>query len=144
MSIFSERLKWLRERKNLTQKDMSIKLDMSHSNYTKYEYGTREPTIERLAKLPEILGESVDFIIGVTDYTRNAEKIYEKFYDASAALSVVETNKERELWKERMEIARKLLLNMLDEIPKVKEQTYKEIRNDDGWITLVDKTKDSF
>ncbi len=142
MSIFSERIKWLRERKSLTQKEMAEKLDISRSNYSKYEYGQREPTIETLAKLPGILGESVDFIIGVTDFTNNAGKIYGSFEEASSVASVVKTEKERTLWIERMEMSRDLLLNLLNETPFVKESTLSHIRESDGWLFEKGKSKD--
>jgi transcriptional regulator with XRE-family HTH domain len=78
MSVFSERLKWLRERKGLTQKEMAEKLDISRSNYSKYEYGQREPTIETLRKFPDILGESLDFLVGVIDYDSETETVMDE------------------------------------------------------------------
>lgn len=82
MSIFSERLKWLRERNRFTQQEMSDKLGLSRFSYAKYEYGQREPTIETLRKLPDILGESVDFIIGATDLDQEVEKELGRLYIA--------------------------------------------------------------
>ncbi|WP_157685610.1 helix-turn-helix domain-containing protein [Paenibacillus donghaensis] len=71
MDIFSARLKWARERKYISQKDMAEKIGMSPQGYGKIENGQREPNLETLSKLPEILGESVDFLIGVTDFDKH-------------------------------------------------------------------------
>lgn len=69
MDIFSARLKWLRERKGLTQLEVAEAIAMSRPGYTKIEQGQREPKLEVLAKLPYVVGESVDFMLGVTDFT---------------------------------------------------------------------------
>lgn len=67
MEIFSVRLKWRRETRGLTQKEMGEKLGMTQSSYSKYEYGLREPNLSTLAKLPDILKESLDFLLGIVD-----------------------------------------------------------------------------
>lgn len=72
MDIFSARLKWLRERKHLTQAEVAALIGMSQSGYTKIEQGLREPKLEVLAQLPRVVGESLDFMLGVTDYTFSA------------------------------------------------------------------------
>ena len=91
MSIFSERLKWLREKKGFTQKEMAERLGMSGSSYSKYEYGLREPNLETLAKLPGILGESADFLLGVTNLDFKSQKKY------TSLLSKFKVYKERQL-----------------------------------------------
>lgn len=75
MSIFSERLKSLREKKGFTQKEMGEKLGLSGPSYSKYEYGLREPNLETLSKLPDIFGESLDFILGVTDFDEHGKRM---------------------------------------------------------------------
>lgn len=75
MDIFSERLKWARERKYISKKDMAEKIGMSPQGYGKIENGQREPNLETLSKLPKILGESLDFLIGVTDYDKHGHNL---------------------------------------------------------------------
>lgn len=89
MDVFSARLKWLRERKGLTQSEVANSIGMSQSGYTKIEQGQREPKLEVLALLPKIFDESVDFMLGVTDFTQNCQRIKDKFDDASAQLSII-------------------------------------------------------
>jgi len=89
LDVFSARLKWLRERKGLTQSEVANSIGMSQSGYTKIEQGQREPKLEVLALLPKIFDESVDFMLGVTDFTQNCQRIKDKFDDASAQLSII-------------------------------------------------------
>lgn len=141
MSIFSERLKWLRERKGFTQQLMSEKIELSRSNYGKYEYGQREPNLDTLRKLPSILGESLDFMLGVTDFTTNAQILLSKFEEASLAYSIVESDKEKDLWKNRKEIAREKVIAMLKEVPHVNDNAYKKLDESDEWVALLDEVK---
>ncbi|MDT0124193.1 helix-turn-helix transcriptional regulator [Paenibacillus sp. RRE4] len=70
MEIFSARLKFLRERNALYTYQIADKLRLSTLSYEDLENGQRKPDVDMLSKLPDILGESVDFLIGVTDYDK--------------------------------------------------------------------------
>lgn len=61
---FGEILKSLREKKGLTQKQMSEILGVSKSNISKYEASTVEPNIETLRKYASYFGVSVDCLLG--------------------------------------------------------------------------------
>ena len=50
-----EKLKIYRERKNMTQKEVAEYLELEPAAISKYESGMREPNIESLKKLSEIL-----------------------------------------------------------------------------------------
>ena len=82
MDIFSARVKWARERKMLSQKDIAEKIGMSPQGYGKIENGQREPKLEILAKFPEILDESVDFLIGVTDFDHHGYNLLLEYREA--------------------------------------------------------------
>lgn len=92
MEIFAARLKWVRESKGLTQNQVAEKIGMSQSSYSKYEYNLREPNLETLSKLPAIVEQSVDFLIGVTDLPRNAGIIYDQFNEASGNVATLRLN----------------------------------------------------
>lgn len=70
MEIFSARLKFLRDRNALYTYQIADKLRLSTLSYEDLENGQRKPDVDMLSKLPGILGESVDFLIGVTDYDK--------------------------------------------------------------------------
>lgn len=57
------RLKEIRLQKGLSQKKIADELCCSPSVYSRYETGDRQPPIEVLIKLSEILGVTVDYMI---------------------------------------------------------------------------------
>ena len=64
---FYERLKTLREDKGFTQQHLAEVLNVSSSAVSHYENGTREPTIETLIRMADVLSVSVDYLVGSTD-----------------------------------------------------------------------------
>lgn len=64
---FNERLKMLREDKGFTQQHLSEVLNVSSSAVSHYENGTREPTIETLIRMADVLNVSVDYLVGNTN-----------------------------------------------------------------------------
>ncbi len=61
-----ERLKYLREKNGLTQKDIAIRLGVESAAISKYELDMREPNIEALKKLATIFNVSIDYLLGRT------------------------------------------------------------------------------
>ena len=57
------RLKELRLQKQITQKEVAIKVGCSTNNYARYERGEREPDIYLLKKFADFFGVSVDYLI---------------------------------------------------------------------------------
>ena len=64
---FNERIKSLRERENLTQKEMADILAISKSTYVKYERGEREPRYGTLVALSQYFDVTTDYILGKSD-----------------------------------------------------------------------------
>ena len=58
------KLKELRQKANLTQAEMAKIINISQSNYSKYELGTTQISIETLIKLATFFHVSVDYLIG--------------------------------------------------------------------------------
>lgn len=56
------KLKYLRERKKLTQNEMSKILNVNQSNYSKYEKNVIEPNIDTLKKIADFYGVSLDYL----------------------------------------------------------------------------------
>ena len=69
-----ERIKYLREAKGLTQKNVANKLGLESAAVSKYELNLREPNIEALKKLSEIFEVSTDFLLGLTPDVYIGEK----------------------------------------------------------------------
>lgn len=58
-----DKLYELRKKKNLTQEDLALLLDISDKAVSKWENGTSKPTIENLSKLSKIFDVSLDELI---------------------------------------------------------------------------------
>lgn len=65
--MIGQRLKKLREEKDLTQAQVAKILGVSRTTYTQYETGKSEPDLATVSKLAEIYETSVDFLLGKTD-----------------------------------------------------------------------------
>lgn len=61
------RIKDLREDKDMTQSQVSKLLNISQTNYSKYELGKINIPIETLKKLSIIFNTSIDYLLGMTD-----------------------------------------------------------------------------
>ncbi len=67
MQYFGERLRDLRHKKHMTQKQLADKLDLSKGTISAYEQGKKYPSIEVLIKLCNILQVSADYLLGLSD-----------------------------------------------------------------------------
>ena len=63
MNNFSRNLKAYRLKTARTQKEMAHLLDMTTNAYQKYELGTREPRLDTLIKIADLLDVSLDRLI---------------------------------------------------------------------------------
>jgi transcriptional regulator with XRE-family HTH domain len=62
--IFSQRLKQLREDRNLTQKDIAKHIGKTRQAIALYELGKREPDFEVLLKISDFFSVSLDYLLG--------------------------------------------------------------------------------
>ncbi len=62
-----KRLKILREKNNLTKKDISNKLEIPYTLYSNYENGIIEIPLHILSKLAKFYNTSIDYIVEDTD-----------------------------------------------------------------------------
>ena len=64
METFGERLKELRQDKNLTQIDLALKIGVGKSIISLWEKNECEPTLSKLIALSEYFGVSIDYLAG--------------------------------------------------------------------------------
>ncbi len=62
-----ERLKGLREDRDLLQKDVAKVLNVTQVAYSCYEIGRRQIPVDALIKLALFYNTSVDYLLGLTD-----------------------------------------------------------------------------
>ena len=70
---FYENLKLAREQKGLSQKDVAEKIGVAKSTYSLYESGNREPNVQTIKKIANVLDVSADELLGIdTEPTTHA------------------------------------------------------------------------
>ena len=67
MAIFGERIKELRLKKGLTQRQMADTFGITERNYQRYE-ATDSPSNDTLLKLADFFNVTTDYLLGRTDY----------------------------------------------------------------------------
>ena len=72
------KLKQLRELNHMTQRQTAEAIGCTQGNYSRYETGEREPSIELLVKMAAAFGVSVDYLIGNSDVDDMILSTYER------------------------------------------------------------------
>lgn len=67
--MIGERLKTLRENKQITQQEMADALGISRGTYAHYEISRREPDDATKLKIADFFGVTTDYLLGRTDET---------------------------------------------------------------------------
>lgn len=65
--VFAERLKELRKKSYLTQVELAKRLGIGQSSYADWERGKKKPTQENLVKISQVLGVSIDYLVGSSE-----------------------------------------------------------------------------
>ena len=64
---YNERIAWIRDCKNLTQKEVANYLGIKQQQYARYEKGVNAMPVTYLPKICEYLNISADYILGLPD-----------------------------------------------------------------------------
>ncbi len=67
MNTFAERLKYLRNEKELGQVELAHKLGVSKCIISYWENGLREPTMSNLIAIADFFHVSIDYLVGLTE-----------------------------------------------------------------------------
>lgn len=65
--MFSKRLKELRIKYDLTQKELAEKLNMQNTAVSKYELNERKPDLDTLQVIADFFNTTTDYLLGRTD-----------------------------------------------------------------------------
>lgn len=68
MNKFSERLTEVLKEKGISQSQLAKKINMSQSIVNNYCRGKHEPPFDTLILICKVLGETSDYLLGLTDY----------------------------------------------------------------------------
>lgn len=66
--LFHENLRKIRLQKGLSQKDVAEQIGVAKSTYSLYESGNREPNVQTIKKIADVLNTSADTLLGIDDY----------------------------------------------------------------------------
>ena len=77
--IFGEKLKFLREKNGLKQKDLGNVLNYGSTTISNYESGRNEPSFADLCKIADYFDVSVDYLIGRYENNLCYEEKYKAF-----------------------------------------------------------------
>ncbi len=69
------RIKDLREDKDMLQKEVAEQLNISQTNYSKYELGKINIPINTLKKMAILFNTSIDYMLGLTNETKPYPRI---------------------------------------------------------------------
>lgn len=72
---FGKRLGEVRKDKKLSQDDLAKKMDMQGAVIGRYERDEVKPSIEVAARIAQVLGVSLDYLVGNTDMLLDADVI---------------------------------------------------------------------
>lgn len=67
MNIFGERLRYLRQEKNIGQVQLAKDLEVSKSIISTWEQGKCEPTLSKLIVVAQYFEVSIDYLAGLED-----------------------------------------------------------------------------
>ncbi len=62
---FNENLKKARLKRNLSQKEVADSIGVAKSTYSLYESGNREPNVDNIKKIADVLNVSSDTLLGL-------------------------------------------------------------------------------
>lgn len=75
--MFSDRLKELRIKNNMMQKELAEKLGVSNKSISAYENGLSEPNINTISKIADIFGVNAGYLLGGKDSSLgNVSRLY--------------------------------------------------------------------
>lgn len=74
-TMFIRRLTLLMEEKDLTQTELASKIGITNVTISRYLSGERKPRIEIVTKLAEVLGTTVDYLLGSERKTENDKRL---------------------------------------------------------------------
>lgn len=120
--IFIKRLVELMEEKNINQLDLSKLVGTTNVTISRYISGQRKPRLEIIAKIAEVLGTSIDYLLGFSNikkFTTSKNSSLLKIQNKLNSLGVL--NSKHELTDSQIIIIEKLLEENKDSLNSLKD-----------------------
>ncbi|AJI22721.1 helix-turn-helix transcriptional regulator [Priestia megaterium] len=81
-----DRMRSLRESKELTQKQLADKLGIPNQNVSNYERGFRQPDYDTLQKIASFFEVSIDYLITGNEYRVSSDEMWKELLDPKTEL----------------------------------------------------------
>jgi transcriptional regulator with XRE-family HTH domain len=81
-----DRMRSLRESKELTQKQLADKLGIPNQNVSNYERGFRQPDYDTLQKIANFFEVSIDYLITGNEYRVSSDEMWKELLDPKTEL----------------------------------------------------------
>ena len=123
---FSERLKEVRNARGLTQQQMADMLDITKGAYSGYETGRRQPDVDRIKKIANVLNTSGDYLLD-TGFSGQKEK--------TSMSGMPLTKQEIEHIKKHRNLtfeSQVTVLNLIVHLHEIEHKQKEELENNEG------------
>jgi transcriptional regulator with XRE-family HTH domain len=120
MSVFSDRVKRLRNEANLSLRQLSKLTGISPSAIHSYEVGVREAGYQSLEALSDVFNCDIDYLLGKSDIKNSAANAmgYNSLFEAQKKLSPEEP---------KLSEGEKILIELFRQIPEEQQQVFLEM-----------------
>lgn len=86
--LFAERIKELRENKEISQTQLADLMHISQSSISEYESGKQQPPLSMLIQLSEFFDVNIDYLLGHSDIKISMEKLRQKLSTKSGCVTI--------------------------------------------------------
>ena len=104
MATFAERLQKLRKEKNMTQPEFAEAIGKSLDTLKSWESERRTPRLKEAARIAEILGIKVDYLMGESFFRDDSEHSYRAFWNDDELTEVLADDINRMNMEAKLEI----------------------------------------
>lgn len=112
---YGEKLKLLRNKRGLSQKELTDRLNLNRSTYARYETSTTQPDYDTLKKLADFFDVSTDYLLG-------HDKPVDEMSEDEINEEIKEIMKEVDVWfknepddkREKLEMLRKIIKTYIE------------------------------
>lgn len=94
--IFGKNLKRIRTERGISRKELAVLIGMDGNTFSPYERGLREPPLDKIFKLADILKVSVAELLGDNEYNNNLFAYRMRFVSEVFALAGIAIDKEKD------------------------------------------------
>ncbi|WP_434642683.1 helix-turn-helix domain-containing protein [Thermoanaerobacterium thermosaccharolyticum] len=126
MDTFKDRLKQLRNEKNLTQEELAKYIGTTRATLASWETGRREPDMETLRKLSDYFNVTLDWLMGNTDIRNQADEITQAVEDDPELAEFWNDLKQREdlklLFKQTRNLSPKAIKQVMRIIKAIEDE----------------------